>query len=103
MSSIVQDEAIRSGEPRVEGTRITVTDLKRRVIDTGEDPHIVAGEYEISMVELFKALTYYYEYRELFAERERTAATERRDGERYTQDLIESVERDAAHSTEQAE
>jgi len=103
MSSIVQDEAIRSGEPRVEGTRITVSDLKRRVIDTGEDPHIVAGEYGISMVNLFKALTYYYEHRESFAERERTAATERRDGERYTQGVIENIERDATDSTEQAE
>jgi uncharacterized protein (DUF433 family) len=37
VGSIVQDEAIRSGEPRAEGTRITVSDLKRRVIDARED------------------------------------------------------------------
>jgi uncharacterized protein (DUF433 family) len=84
----------------VEGTRITVSDLQRRVIDAGEDPHIVAGEYGISMVNLFRALTYYYEHRGSFEERERTAATERRDGERYTQDVLENVERDAAHSPE---
>ncbi|MCU4718171.1 DUF433 domain-containing protein [Halapricum hydrolyticum] len=47
MSAIVRDEDIRSGSPRIEGTRIAVHDIKRRVIDGGEDPFAVATEYEI--------------------------------------------------------
>jgi uncharacterized protein (DUF433 family) len=66
MGSIVRDEAVRSGEPRVEGTRITVRDIKRRVIDVDEDPHVVAGEYGISMADLFGALAYYSEGRDAF-------------------------------------
>lgn len=58
MEAIVHDEEIRSGDPRIEGTRITVLDVKRRVIDAAEDPHVVAGEYYISMASLFTALAY---------------------------------------------
>ena len=36
MVSIVCNETIRSGSPRIEGTRITVLDIKQRVIDSGE-------------------------------------------------------------------
>jgi len=39
MSSIVRDDEIRSGTPRIEGTRVTVIDVKRRIIDENEDPH----------------------------------------------------------------
>jgi uncharacterized protein (DUF433 family) len=104
MSPIVQDDAIRSGEPRVEGTRITVSDIKRRVIDAEEDPHVVAGEYGISMADLFGALAYYYEHRDAFEERERDAARTRRDGERGTRELVDELRgENAAPSSEEAE
>lgn len=97
MTKIVSDEAIRAGAPRIDGTRITVLDCKRRVIDQGEDPHVVAGEYDISMAALFTALAHYYDHREEFAEQERAFATARSEGERRTQDriskAIESAER----------
>jgi uncharacterized protein (DUF433 family) len=86
--SIVSDEEIRSGTPRIDGTRITVLDVKRRVIDGGEDPHVVAGEYDISMSELFRALAYYYEHREEFAEQEQAYASARRAGEQRIQEQI---------------
>lgn len=86
--SIVSDEEIRSGTPRIDGTRITVLDVKRRVIDGGEDPHIVAGEYDISMSELFRALAYYYDHREEFAEQEQAYARDRRAGEQRIQEQI---------------
>ena len=89
MTGIVRDEDIRSGDPRVEGTRITVLDIKRRVIDGGEDPHVVAGEYDISMAALFRALAYYYDHRDEFADREREFAAVRADGEQRTQDLVQ--------------
>ena len=102
MTSIVRDETIRSGEPRVEGTRITVYDIKRRVIDAGEDPHVVAGEYEISMADLFGALTHYYEHRDAFVGDEREADRTRRAGERGTRTLVEELRGENAGSTEDA-
>lgn len=89
MTTIVSDDDVRSGDPRIEGTRITVLDIKRRVIDENENPHVVAGEYGVSMADLFNALAYYYDNRETFRERERETATARRKGERRTRELIE--------------
>ena len=88
MESIVEDDGIRSGQPRIDGTRITVLDRMRRVIDGGEDPHVVAGEYDISLADLFAALTVYYQNRERFAEDERTYAAERAGGERRAEELM---------------
>lgn len=88
MSGIVSDESIRSGAPRVEGTRITVLDVKRRVIDHGEDPHVVAGEYDLSMAQLFHALAFYYDHRDEFEEREREGEAARREGERRTREHL---------------
>jgi uncharacterized protein (DUF433 family) len=103
MATIVCDDEIRSGDPRVEGTRITVLDIKRRVIENGEDPHIVAGEYEVSMADLFHALAYYYDHRADFAEREREAEAARREGERRTRDLLEQVKSGSGKTGEQAD
>lgn len=103
MSSIERHDAIRSGEPRVEGTRITVRDIKRRVIDGEEDPHVVAGEYGISMAGLFGALTHYYEHRESFEEREREAETTRQDGERRTRELVDEIRGEESPLSEDAE
>ena len=102
MPSIVRDEAIRSGEPRLEGTRITVRDVKRRVIDVEEDPHVVAGEYGISMADLFGALAHYYEHRDAFEDAEREAERTRRDGERRTRTLVDELRGETAESTEDA-
>ncbi|RLM50020.1 DUF433 domain-containing protein [Halorubrum sp. Atlit-28R] len=102
MTSIVRDESIRSGEPRLEGTRITVRDIKRRVIDAEEDPHVVAGEYGISMAECFGALAHYYEHRDAFEDAERAAERTRRDGERQTRKLVDERRGETAESTEDA-
>ena len=87
MTSIVNDETIRSGDPRIEGTRITVLDVKRRVIDAAEDPHAFAGEYGISMTALFEALAHYYEHRDDFTNREREFESARSEGESRTNEL----------------
>ena len=100
MPSIVRDESIRSGEPRLEGTRIAVRDIKRRVIDAEEDPHVVAGEYGISMAECFGALAHYYEHRDAFEDDERAAERMRRDGERRTRKLVDELRGENAGSTE---
>lgn len=67
-------------------------DVKRRVIDGGEDPHVVAGEYDLSMAELFHALAFYYDHRDEFEEREREAETARQEGERRTRERLERGE-----------
>lgn len=103
MTNIVQDGDIRSGDPRVENTRITIFDIKRRVIDHDEDPHIVAGEYDLSMADLFHALAYYYEHRDDLEAREREAAAARKEGEQRTRDLVEGAERGETEPHEQAD
>ena len=81
MRPIDCDDEIRDGAPHIDGTRITVLDIKRRVLDSEEDPYVVAGEYGISMQELFTALAYYHDHREELAEREREYVATRREGE----------------------
>ena len=103
MTAIVRDDDVRSGDPRIEGTRITVLDIKRRVIDNEADPHVVAGEYDVSMADLFRALAYYYDHRDELESREREAAAARRDGERRTGELLEHEKRGDAETSEQAD
>jgi uncharacterized protein (DUF433 family) len=92
MSTIVEDEKIRSGDPRIEGTRITVLDIKRRVIEEEENPHVVAGEYDISMAELFTGLAYYYGHIEEMRKLEAEEARMREKMTRKTAEMIEAVE-----------
>ena len=91
MPTVVRDDDVRDGQPRIDGSRITVLDVKRRVIDNDEDPHVVAGEYDVSLADLFRALAYYYEHRDAFAEAERRAAERRASGETRTEDLLDGV------------
>jgi len=90
--AIVRDDDVRSGDPRIEGSRITVFDVKRRVVDNDEDPHVVAGEYDISLENLYAALSYYYGHREELQEREQAFLESRRDGERRTRELLDGIE-----------
>lgn len=103
MTVIVRDDDVRSGSPRIEGTRITVLDIKRRIIDNGEDAHVVAGEYDLSMADVFHALAYYYDHRDEFVRREREAETTRREGERGTSELLERVKSGRRETGEQAD
>ena len=89
MTTIVSDEDIRSGDPRIEGTRITVLDIKRRVVDNDEDSHVVAGEYDLSVSAVFYALSHYYDHREAFQAREQDADRRRREGERRTREQLD--------------
>lgn len=98
MTVIARDDDIRSGDPRIEGTRITVFDIKRRVIDNDEDPHVVAGEYELAIADLFHALAYYYDHRDELTAREREAVAIRREGERQTRELVERITSDDSAS-----
>lgn len=61
MSEIVSTEDVLSGAPRIEETRIGVHHVARRVIDGDEEPAIVASDYDLSLGDVHRALTYYYD------------------------------------------
>lgn len=72
------------------------------MIDAEEDPHVVTGEYVVSMVDCFGALAHYYEHRDAFEDAEREAERTRRDGERRTRTLVDELRGETAESTEDA-
>jgi len=77
--SITRDDDILGGEPRIEGTRVGVRHVAAGVVDTGRAPAHVADQLDLSLAEVYEALSYYYahvdEMREF--ERENEAAFER--------------------------
>ena len=91
MAEVVTGGDVRSGEPRIEGTRVTVLDVKRRVLDAGEDPHVVASEYDLPGGGLFRALAYYHDNREEFRRLEEEHAAARAAGERATRESLAEV------------
>lgn len=101
MTTIISDQETRSGSPRIEGTRITVLDIKRRVVDNDDDPHVVAGEYDLSVSDVFYALSYYYDHREEFQAHERDAERRRRNGEQRTREQL-SLADDRGEPAEEA-
>jgi uncharacterized protein (DUF433 family) len=92
MASIVQDSEIRSGAPRIEGTRITVLDIKRRVIDGDEDPFAVAAEYDLDAAAVFEALAYFYSNVDAMRERERAREKRRRQLQQESTQLREQLD-----------
>lgn len=77
--TIVRDEDVLGGEPRVEGTRVGVRHVAALAVDGGRSPAYVADQFDLSLAEVHQALSYYYdnleEMREL--ERETDAAFDR--------------------------
>lgn len=94
MTTIVRDDAIRSGDPRIEGTRITVLDIKRRVIDGDEDPFEIATEYDLDVAAVFTALAYYYEHVEAMRDRESEREERLQEIRRQSTQLREQAETD---------
>ena len=58
--SIVHDDDILGGEPRVEDTRVGVRHIAARVIDAGQSPAYVADQLDLSIADVYEALAYYY-------------------------------------------
>lgn len=94
MAEIVSDDGVRSGVPRIAETRITVVDVKRRVIEQGDDPHVVADEYEVPVADVFRALTFYYDNHDDLRRLEAEFEAARAEGERRTTDAFESDDGD---------
>lgn len=90
--TIVHDEAVLGGEPHVEGTRVGVRHVAEGVVDRGRSPAHVADQLDLSLAEVYEALSYYYanveEIRD--AERENEVAAERaRDGSLKPKEPVE--------------
>lgn len=61
MTKIVSTGDVLSGAPRIEGTRIGVHHVAQRIIDGDEEPAVVASDYDLSLADIHRALTYYYD------------------------------------------
>lgn len=92
MVAIVTDSDIRSGDPCIEGTRISVLDIKRRVIDGEEDPFAVATEYDLDVAAVFAALAYYYDNTDEMRNREAEAAERRQEIKQESARLREQLD-----------
>jgi uncharacterized protein (DUF433 family) len=77
--NVVSDEGILGGEPRIGGTRVAVRHVATRVVDSGQSPPHVADQLDLSLAEVYGALSYYYDNLEEIEayERENEAAFER--------------------------
>jgi uncharacterized protein (DUF433 family) len=78
--TIARDEDILGGEPRIDETRVGVRHVAARVIDTGQSPAYVADQLDLSLSEVYEALSYYYDHVE-----------EMRDLERENEDAFDRV------------
>jgi uncharacterized protein (DUF433 family) len=54
---------VRSGKPRIAGTRITVADIVIMFLRMGQSPEIIAGEYDLAPAAVYAAISYYYDHR----------------------------------------
>jgi uncharacterized protein (DUF433 family) len=55
---------IRSGKPRITGTRITVADVAIMYLRMGHSLEEIAGKYQLSLVSVHIAMAFYYEHRQ---------------------------------------
>jgi uncharacterized protein (DUF433 family) len=62
MTEIVSTDDTLGGAPRIEGRRIGVHHITKRVLDGGIVPEQVAAEYDLDLADVYRALTYYYEH-----------------------------------------
>ncbi|MFC7325415.1 DUF433 domain-containing protein [Halorubrum rutilum] len=69
--SITRDEAVLGGEPRIEGTRVGVRHVAAGVLDSDRSPAHIADQLDISLSEVYEALSYYYAHVEEIREFER--------------------------------
>jgi uncharacterized protein (DUF433 family) len=51
---------VRSGKPRIAGTRITIADIVIMFLRMGQSPEIIAGEYDLAPAAVYAAISYYY-------------------------------------------
>lgn len=69
--TITREENVLGGEPRIKGTRVGVRHITAWVVDSDRAPAYVADQLDISLSEVYAALSYYYENIEEIREFER--------------------------------
>ncbi len=52
---------IRNGKPCIAGRRITVADIAIPYLRLGQSLEEIAGEYDLSLVEVYTAISFYYD------------------------------------------
>lgn len=55
---------VRSGKPRIAGTRITVADVAIMYLRMGQSLEEIAGKYQLSLASVHAAMAFYYDHRE---------------------------------------
>jgi uncharacterized protein (DUF433 family) len=78
--AITRDDDVLGGEPRIDESRVGVRHVAARVIDSGQSPAYVSDQLDLSLAEVYKALSYYYDHVE-----------EMRDLERENEEAFERV------------
>ena len=64
MAEIISTADTLGGAPRIEGRRIGVHHVAKRVIDAGDSPEQVAADYDLDIADIYRALVYYYDHTE---------------------------------------
>jgi uncharacterized protein (DUF433 family) len=59
--TVVSDEEVLGGEPRIDGTRVGVRHVAVRVVDAGRSPASVADQLDVPLGAVYEALAYYYD------------------------------------------
>ncbi|WP_251344627.1 DUF433 domain-containing protein [Haloplanus halophilus] len=62
MAEIVSTNDTLGGAPRIEGRRIGVHHIAKRVRDAGDSPEQVAADYDLDIADVYRALVYYYDH-----------------------------------------
>jgi uncharacterized protein (DUF433 family) len=75
--TIVREETILGGDPRIDGARIAVHHVYEPAIDGGHAPADVADQLDLSLGDVHEALAYYYNHPEEMREVEGGHADER--------------------------
>ncbi|UKO97653.1 DUF433 domain-containing protein [Nostoc sp. UHCC 0870] len=55
---------IRSGKPRIAGTRIAVEDVAMMYLKLGYSLADIAGKYDLSLASVYAAMAYYFDHRD---------------------------------------
>lgn len=67
VARIVEMPDVLGGKPRIDGTRIGVYFIHERIVGRGVDPKTLAVEHDLDVADVYRALTYYYDYPERMA------------------------------------
>jgi uncharacterized protein (DUF433 family) len=65
---------VRSGKPRLAGTRITVADVAIMYLRMGQSLEEIAGKYQLSLAAVYAAIAFYYDNRDEIDQRTAEAA-----------------------------